>query len=394
MKIPKPIMNILAYNFPPVGLSGSLRNLFYAQYFSKKWEVKVFIPTRISKLYRIDQSLVKKIPKSVKITKIKTTAKSDIFNTIYALFYTFSYPWPDLSWLKKISQNKKIIDCDVLIVSTPPYSSLAGIAKLIIKHKPKQLIIDFRDPWTSLHIRKKSILLKILSFWWRKIEKKIIKKADLILVTSEIHKGWLIKDFPRIDKNKIQVIYNGIINTARKKIKKKLSKKVIYAGSFSTSQNLEIILYLVKKLPEYYFYFVGEHPKHFKNKIKQFQNIKLVKYLTREKLMKLQSEMDFGIASLPNEFDYAIPAKIFEYLEANIPIIGILPPAGAAYSLIKKEKIGLVSAPENINSLIDDLTNLNQDQYNKLLKNAMGVKEKYSREEQAKKLEKLIAKNL
>ncbi|GAI15158.1 unnamed protein product, partial [marine sediment metagenome] len=208
----KPKLNILAYNFPPVGRSGSLRNLFYSKYFSEKFNVKIITAKNFHEFYTIDKSLLKKVPKNIKISRYKYIP-SDPYLTFIPHHVLHILPDPHGTWKSVLENSKKeITDCDVLIVSIPPASSLLALEKLLSYKKPKQVILDFRDPWVSLLLRqrKHSFVSKYMTDYWARKKTKILKMVDVILVTSKFHKKWMAKDFPNIKKEKIKVIYNGI----------------------------------------------------------------------------------------------------------------------------------------------------------------------------------------
>ncbi|MDD3774253.1 MAG: glycosyltransferase [Patescibacteria group bacterium] len=393
--------NILAYNFPPVGRSGSLRNLFYSDYFSKKgWEVKVFCPKNPhSQYYTIDQSLNSKIPKKITVKRFELINTSCYLNYIpYRILHIMPDAHP--SWQKQATKNAcEIGDCDALLVSIPPASSLLGLEKIIQKNKPKIVIADFRDPWTSLLLREKGgnfVRKKMVKHWVKK-EKEILAKVDFILVTSELQKKWLLKDFSNINKNKVFVVYNGVFNPKRKTKKRKDNKiKIIYTGGFAASQGLDFLFDLMPKLNNIEFHFAGAVHNAAMARIDKIKNAFFHGYLPREKLFKLKEKMDFGIAALTEEYKYAVPAKIFEYLECNLPVLGILPKDGAAAQIIKKDKIGkLINTNNQLEkNLTQFLNKINKKEIELYRKNVIKAKEKYSRENQAKIIQSLILKNI
>lgn len=392
-------INILAYNYPPVGRSGSLRNLFYSDFFAKNgFDVRVFTPENPnSQYYTIDESLKKEIPKNIKIQRYKITTSNYLIN--YFLFILFDLiPDPHSGWRKQAyTHSKEIGDCDVLIASVPPASCLLALDKIMKENKPKIVIADFRDPWASLLIRekKKNVIRQKMIKYWVKKEHLILKKVDYILVTSELQKEWLLKDFSDLDKNKVKVVYNGVFNANRKVVKKEEGKiKIIYTGGFAESQGLDFIFDLIPKLKNIEFHFAGNVHDTALAKIRKIKNAFFHGYIPREELFKLQSEMDFGVAALTEEYKYAIPAKLFEYFECNLPVLGVLPKDGAAAQIIKKYQTGIIISPDK--NLEEKLTNfllkINKREIEKYQKNVIKAKQELSRENQAKTILNLIEK--
>lgn len=389
--------NILAYNFPPVGRSGSLRNLFYSDYFSKLgWKVKIFSPKNPHpQYYAIDTSLNLQIPKKVEIIRYPVINWHFFLNKIpYQLFHFL--PDPHWSWRNNLGKNlSEISDCDALLVSIPPASSLLALEKIIKKNRPKIIIADFRDPWASLLIRenKSNFIRQRMIKHWVNREKQILEKIDFILVTSELQKKWLVKDFPELNSQKIFVVYNGVFNPKRKIKKRKDNKiKIIYTGGFAASQGLDFMFDLMPKLENIEFHFAGAVHNAALAKIKKIDNAFFHGYLPREQLFKLKEKMDFGIAALTDEYKYAIPAKLFEYLECNLPILGILPKDGAAAMIVEKDKVGKIIYTNSRleKQLTEFLKNIKKKDVNLYRQRVAKTKEKYSRENQAKIIQNLI----
>lgn len=394
-------LNILAYNFPPVGRSGSLRNLYYSEYFSNiGYDVKVFTPENPHPdYYVVDKSLNKQIPKNIKVVRYQISTPHYLLNYLpYRILHIL--PDPHTGWRKQAyKHSREIGDCDVLIASIPPASCLLALDKIMKKNRPKIVIADFRDPWASLLIRetKRNFIRQRAVKYWIEKEHSILKKVDYILVTSELQKKWLLKDFSDLDKNKIQIAYNGIFDANRRVSRKSSQKiKIIYTGGFAESQGLDFIFDLMPKLNNIEFHFAGNVHDKALEKIKKIKNAYFHGYIPREQLFKLQTEMDFGIAALTEEYKYAIPAKIFEYLECNLPVLGILPRDGAAAQLVLKNNVGVIIAPNNKleKNLSSFLVSIDKNKIKKYQSHVLQAKKLLSRENQSKKIEKLIKDKL
>jgi hypothetical protein len=156
---------VIAYYFPPMGLSGVQRTLKFTKYLKNyNWEVTV-ITTGSSGYYAHDNSMLKEAEQSgVRIIRTsgkdinsllskKGTIKMPsefIRKTFSRLSNIFFVPDNKISWANKaLIKGRELLKqekFDVIFVSGPPFSSFITGRKLK-KEFDTPLVVDYRDLW-------------------------------------------------------------------------------------------------------------------------------------------------------------------------------------------------------------------------------------------------------
>jgi len=224
-----------------------------------------------------------------------------------------------------------------------------GVICLIIKTiYPKiKYIYDNRGLFIEEEIfkgrwKEKGLPVKIL----RIIEKKIIKKADCIVVVSEAFKNYMLENFAatcsKLDK-KITIIdnktniYQELSSTTINQRKENKNIVGVYAGSAAGWQNISEIMSFAKicyeSIPKFFLKIVSYHLEDF---IKKFQ--------TNPYMFK------------QSEFIQANSSEVFSHLLTSN--FGILLREN---NVINKNKVGVIVESKKYKSTIDQLIELLDD---------------------------------
>ncbi|TNE34618.1 glycosyl transferase family 1, partial [bacterium] len=154
--MPEKKVLVIAYYFPPMGLSGVQRTLKFVKYLPEfGWEPTV-LTTSSGSYFAYDDSLLEEIAgtniirtedKSTKQRKYPST-----FNQKIGRFVNGFFMQPDskIGWKKKaIAVGSKIIEeskPDVILSTAPPFTSHLVAAELADKYGIP-LVLDYRDQW-------------------------------------------------------------------------------------------------------------------------------------------------------------------------------------------------------------------------------------------------------
>jgi glycosyltransferase involved in cell wall biosynthesis len=346
---------ILTYYFPPSGGAGVQRWLKFAKYLPEFGWQPTIITTKDGDYPIIDNSLLDEIPQNIKIIRTKTPS---IYN-IYAKFMKNGekVPYGSMQILKNDSIFKKlslyirknfiipdarkvwnkhaflaakkellIRKYDAVITTGPPHSThLIGL-KLKTKFGVKW-ITDFRDPWTKIDY------LQDVKRWWcttyfdKKMEQIVIAKCDKLISINNA----IITDFG-VTKKSIRIT-NGFDSTDFE-ITKKPSKKftINYFGNIIKTRNPMPIYKALKKINlnvELNFY--GNIDENL-----MAENCKNHPYLPHTEMLDkmINSNLLLLIINKTSGNEGIITGKIFEYLAANVPIVGIGPNDGEAAKIL------------------------------------------------------------
>jgi len=292
----------------------------------------------------------------------------------------------------------------IILLSVPDSFPLipAYIASKIIKAK---FIIDVRDPAEEICLNSPSFCRKIDRLLFgrimRKINYAIYKQADAIITVTPTAKMIL----ERVLDRKVFVVPNGAdLEYFRPKDKTEARRRlnfanddflILYAGTIggyykvadaikvfkeldNTTSNRTIKLVLAGTIVD------KEHATLLRKV--QTQNIIYLGALDVEKLKELYSASDVGLIPRINDpaFDYAVPAKFYEYVAMGLPILAICRKESELAKIIIENKLGIVCESKKcIKESIKTLAS-NIEVYNAFRKNVLKYRKYIDRKISAK----------
>lgn len=236
-------------------------------------------------------------------------------------------------------------------------------------------------------LAKKPLVQKIIA----RIEKKYIRKVDLIIVTGEMDRDFLSEHYS-LPKEKFVVIRN--LPKLPEKIEPvNLRKKfgipenftvLIYQGILSKGRGIEKTIFAIEKIPNIALVLIGDGPetenlkkltaeKNLENKV-FFAGL-----IPNSELLNYTAGADIGVALIENiskSYYYALPNKLFEYFAANLPVIAS--PLPQMKKIIEEYKTGVLVNPENETEIAAAVKKLaeEKDFYNRLKTNAKTATQK------------------
>lgn len=162
---------------------------------------------------------------------------------------------------------------------------------------------------------------KIVSTIYECFEKRIAQKIDYVITATPY-----IRDvFLKYTKNVCEICNFPIDNSLDIDISRRCSGKkqqICYAGSLTKIRGLNMMMEAVEKT-DCHMKLAGSIDDLEKERIKKFNKVEYIGYLTRDEINKLYEESNIGIMipePRPNHINsYAI--KLFEYMGAELPII-------------------------------------------------------------------------
>jgi len=418
---------VITYYWPPAGGSGVQRWLKFVKYL-RDFDVEPVVYTVKDPSYAIlDTDLQKEIPAEIEILeqpiwepnnlvsllgnkKKKTSAgflnpNPSFFGKI-AQYIRANYFIPDarkfwiqpsVKYLTNYLENNAI---DVVITTGPPHSTH------IIGLKLKEMlnvkwIADFRDPWTEIDYFHQLPLTKNALKKHHALEENVLKKADKVLVVG----NEMAESFKKITKN-VEVITNGY-DTFSSDYTMKLDKmfSLVHIGLMNSDRNHKIIWQALQEIcnentdfkHDLKLKFVGAVADDVKSAIQQYkleQNTEFINYIPHQEVLKHQLAAQVLLLSINNVSSAKgiITGKIFEYLQANRPILAIAPIDGDLNEIVKNTASGVVVGFNDIEKLKQEILKLYVNFKNNTLKVASKNIEQYHRKELTKKLANVISK--
>ncbi|MDX5586448.1 MAG: glycosyltransferase family 4 protein [Aureibaculum sp.] len=368
---------IITYYWPPAGGSGVQRWLKFVKYL-QDFDVEPVVYTVENPDYVItDDTLKKEIPNGIEIIKqpiwepnnLLTLFKSKQQKTSAGFlnpdpsflekqlqYIRANYFIPDARkfWVKPsvrfLSEYLKNNKVDVVITTGPPHS-LHLIGMELKRRFPIKWISDFRDPWTDIDYFHQLPLTKKTIQKHYQLEEEVVSTADCVLVVGKTMKEKYLK----FNQN-IEVITNGFDDIDdESKVELDIKFSIVHIGMMNADRNPRILWKvlsdLIKENQEFaedlQLKFVGKLAHEVFESINNNKLTSVIEYITylphKEVVIFQQSAQILLLAvnKVPSA-NGIITGKVFEYLQANRPILAIAPTEGDLAEIINSTKAGRV----------------------------------------------------
>lgn len=381
---------VVAYYFPPMGLSGVQRTLKFVKYLRNYgWEPTVITTSEVG-YFAHDQSLQKELDETgVRVIRIEGKEPNSFLSRFGTLklppefvrkllskiSQTFFIPDNKISWSR--NAVKKTIELinneifDLIFVTGPPFSLFHEFSKFK-KHCHIPFFFDYRDIWYESYFAfYPTPFHKMLH---KKMEYKSLRAADKISVTNRIAKEKLIKTYSFLTYNDITIISHGFDYEDFEKIptlpKSKNRMSLMYSGIFMVYNTPKYLLKAFKELTlerpdiakNIELHFVGFLRKENINLIKKLNLQEFVfdhGYLNHdESIAKIKSaDVLWMMVGKRKNIDSILPGKLYEYMGTAKPVLACVP-EGAAKLALSEYPASFVCEPDNINQIKETIIKL------------------------------------
>lgn len=377
---------MIAYFFPPLGGSGSLRPLKLAKYLPENgWNPVVLTVSNPDWYYATDPALLHELPAEVVVHRTRMIRSAWIYRILNPLRISKLDQWirrlivhPDsqIGWIPFAFAaglrltRKYSIDA---IYSTSAPISCHLIASLIKRKTGLPWIADFRDEWYE------NPDLCFPTSWHRKmhfnIEKAIVRHADHIVAAapgfcellkkhqavpqkfSVLTMGFDPEDFNSDEKNK---------RLWSDKDKFTITFSGLFYRSFRPTRFLNAVSSLIdeNQIPQdkIKVVFAGANSS-FETGFRDVHRIcAFPGFVSHRRSIQMLKDADVLLLLLSRERGgLVIPSKTFEYIASGRPILALAPPDGEAASIIRKTRTGRVVDFDDIEGIKSAVMQMYQD---------------------------------
>lgn len=286
--------------------------------------------------------------------KQKIKEESYKSNQRYKLFPTIGYK-RNRSFLRIIAhkyESKTIIKLfhkspkPAFAIISLPTIELAISTSNYCKFNNIPYFIDIRDLWPDHYYtvipKKAHFIIRPYVDLLKKSVAKCFDQSNGVTAISESYEKW-VKKLSNVSTQNFPILFDTAFsrtNLSIVKIKEGNAIKIIYAGSFSNSFDLENVCKIISETPGIFLYLVGDGPLKQKlfQRHKNQKNIEFLGWLDSKSLATYFNKSHYAIAPYKNNASMSLPNKIYEYLSYNLPVINSL--KGEASILIKTKKLG------------------------------------------------------
>lgn len=387
---------VIAYYFPPMGLSGVQRTMKFVKYLPNYNWKPIVLTTASAKYYAFDDSLHLELPEEkFKIYRTEKNGTGFSRDTKYkikkfpsyfyqkfgrALLQTIYQPDSKRPWMKQaIKKGEQIIkenNIDVIFATAPPYTDFL-IGKKLSEKFNIPLIIDYRDIWIDnpFHF----FATPFHKAYSIRLEKDILTQAENIVVTSRKTKEQLLKRYGFLSHTDINIISHGFdpqdfvgfenINPNPNKF------TITHSGLFQDNRTPKYFLKAVSDFltenkeakSKFELRFIGIMRKPHLKLIKKFaleKNTVNLGYLQHNEVIKHLLESD--VLWFMTKDDVRSPGKLYEYFGARKPILACIPD-GVIKKTAEESKVAITTYPDDINSIKKAISKFYSQWQNNLL---------------------------
>ena len=374
---------IITYYWIPSGGAGVQRWVKFAKYLRQYgWEPIIYTPEN-PEYPSIDHSFEKDIPADITVIKTPIWEPYNVYRNltgkknqaINAGFISenkkqgwkdklsiwirgnFLIPDPRRFWIKPsvrfLNDYLKDNPVDAVITTGPPHSMhLIGMG---LKKNFSSLpwVADFRDPWTNIDFYRDLNLNWFADKIHHKLERKVLQKADAVLVVSR----GMEEEFAPMKPKKLQVITNGYdesdVQVGTLALDAKFS--ISHIGTLNAARNPRIVWKVLSEICAENIAFKNDLQIQLVGKVdfsvlEDIQMYKLqeqllkIDYLSHSEAIAKQNSSQV-LMLLINQSGNAkgiLTGKFFEYLAAKRPILAVGPTDGDAAVVLNETGAGVM----------------------------------------------------
>ncbi|MCI0706368.1 MAG: glycosyltransferase family 4 protein [Ignavibacteriae bacterium] len=342
---------VIAYYFPPLGLSGVQRTTKFVKYLPQYGWKPTVLTVAPTGYYALDASLLLEV-EGTEIVRTSSLDANRLFRKhgvvkmpsermrkfLQFAGDTFFIPDTKIGWkpgaLKAANDLLKREQFDLIFATAPPQTDFL-IGRELKKRTGLPLVLDYRDAWLDYPFKYfPTPLHKYLNY---RLEKRVVAAADRIIVTHRRVKEGILKRYIRLHYNDVTIIPQGYdpedFQTAEEKIKRRARFRITHAGTFYGGRNPSALLHGLRKLfdespsleDSIEVCFVGtirQQDRQLAERLELEENVKFLGYLNHQECAKQLLASDLLYLVLDN--DYQSPGKLYEYFGSQKPILASL----------------------------------------------------------------------
>jgi hypothetical protein len=426
-----PRVLIITYYRPPSGGSAVLRWVKFTKYLGDfGWKPVIYTPAN-PESQETDHSLLNDIPDNLEIIKTNITEPYGIYKRLTGRKQTdklgvammsdkkraglmsrislwirsnLFIPDPRILWIRPsvryLRNYVREHPVDVIITSGPPHS-MHLIGFHLHRKTGIKWVADFRDPWTNIDFYRELKLTGIADHYHRKLEKKVLHSADLVLTVSPT----MTQEFLLMGAKNVVTLTNGFDSEPLPESIPDTDKFILlHLGSLPSSRNPESLWIAISELVSTNPSFASRLRINLtgkidlsvsesirKNNLEPFTIFKdFVPHNETPGLLSAASVLLLVINNTPNARGI-LTNKFFEYLSSGRSILAIGPVDGDAALILKEAGAGEIFDYDDVPGIKMQLLRLFDLYSNHQLGLRHGHIEKYTRKNLTRELALLLS---
>lgn len=422
---------IVTYYWVPSGGAGVQRWVKFTKYLRDfGWEPVIYTPLN-PEFPSIDTSFEKDLPADLTVIKTPIWEPYQLYRRLFgkkgqsinagfisedkpsgwkerlsiAIRGNLLIPDPRRFWIKPsvrfLSSYLKQCPVDAVITTGPPHSMhLIGMGlKKLFPQLP--WLADFRDPWTNIDFYKELRVTPLADALHQRMELKVVRQADVMLVVSNGMK----EEYAEMQPRRIEVITNGFdsddVDLSQVTLDKRFT--VSHIGTLNAARNPKSVWAAMRQLCDEDSEFrkhlviqlIGKVDYSVLSTIREMgliDHLLKIDYLSHHDAIRKQQSSQVLLLLINNSANAKgiLTGKFFEYLASGRPVLGVGPEDGDAADMLRDTGAGSMCDFLNVAATKKELEKyFRAYQQGKLQVNAASV-EQFSRKSLTGKLIKVL----
>ncbi len=368
----KPTLLIVAYHFAPSPLVGAKRFSFLAREFTRMgFSVHVVTNDMTDTLHgREDTSLpicgtVHRCAAPFEIPLKGNGVLRRFANVILRRVLApvgFDYFWARAATRMALGIARNLPP-GIVIATSPPHAALIAGAR-IARGLRWPLILDYRDPWSAYAWPQ----------WHRGwftqwlgslIEARLVRRSAARVLNTPDMRGWFEESFPDAAVGRNFVVPNGFDAVAAGGGPPTTgTMEIVHAGEIYGSRSLVPLLRAVERLSARFparpihVTTYGALPDAEKQRIREAGLERFIEDKPRVPFAALFPELQRAhvlLAVVSDHMTYSTPYKVYDYMAAGRPILGLAPSGAALFELLADSGAGVCVEPTDIDGIQQSL---------------------------------------
>jgi hypothetical protein len=370
----RPTLLIVSYHFAPSPLVGAKRFSFLTREFTRQgFDVHVITnEMRESPHGREDHSLplfgtVHRVAATFEPTVVAHGASrrkrgtgpwDKLVNAVFRRLLApvgMEYFWASAA-TRKALQVARGLSRGVVIATSPPHAALIA-GERIGRRLGWPLILDYRDPWSAYDWPQwhRSGLRQWLS---SRIEARLVRRSAARVLNTPDMREWFAETFPFAAEERNFVVPNGfdaVPNTSAPDPSGPL--RIVHAGEVYGNRTLVPLLQAIRRLearhPERRIHVTtyGALPEAEWKRIRAAGVDDSIEERPRVPFAALFPALQRAhvlLAVVSDHMTYSTPYKVYDYMAAGRPILGLAPRDAALHELLAESGAGESADPQDI----------------------------------------------
>lgn len=428
----------VAYAFPPIGGAGVQRTTKFVKYLPEHGWLPSVLTVANPSVPVMDESLCEEIPPEVKVVRAKTWepgyamksavgggaakkgksgfAKSFVKKQVRGVANLLLQPDPQILWaphaIRAGIQLLKEVPHDAIFATGPPFSCFSVGYRLSRKFGIP-LILDYRDEWELSNVHRENQALSApVRAWQRRMQKKLLRGTAAAVATTE-QSSESIREFGRKHgcETDVHCIYNGFDpadfeggpDAATPAADQKY--RICYVGTLWNLTSVRPLVDAIKVLCEKFpakgkkleLVIAGRRTPEQEEILAELNesvcSVRCLPYMAHGaaiELMRSSHELALLLADTPDAAR-VVPAKLFEYMAAQRPVLNIAP-RGEVWELLQSDPHSRSFLPSQVEGIAEHLAfRIDQFSNGESVGSSLTDITQFSRPNQARQLAELLA---